>query len=163
MKTVFYLSVLLAPFWLALSGHYTKLLLILGIVSIALVVWISSRMNKVDNEGHPVDPLSWRIIPYVIWLTKEVVLSSLTVSKMILSPTLSLKQAVIRLPAHEMTNMQQVTYANSITLTPGTLTIDVSDDYLEVHTVHRDLLEPLVKEEMSSRIRAISNSENSAE
>ena len=148
--------IFLSLFWLALSGHYTGLLLSLGAASCIWVTLIARRMDVVDHEGHPVQNVSLRILPYYIWLGKEVILSSIAVARMILSNGTRVNPEVIRLPVDGMSDMEKVIYANSITLTPGTLTIDVDGDWLEVHTVRSDLLEPLKRGVMADRVRQIS-------
>ena len=156
MKFILTPLIFLSLFWLALSGHYTGLLLSLGAASCIWVTLIARRMDVVDHEGHPVQNVSLRILPYYIWLGKEVILSSIAVARMILSSGARVNPEVIRLPVDGMSDMEKVIYANSITLTPGTLTIDVDGDWLEVHTVRGDLLEPLKRGVMADRVRRIS-------
>ena len=156
MKYFITTIVFLAIFWLALSGHYTALLLCLGAFCCIWVGLISRRMDIVDLEGHQIRLVSLRIIPYFIWLAKEIIVSSVIVARMILSPKIKLNPAVERLPAEGMSDMEKVIYANSITLTPGTLTLEVSDSWLEVHTIRGDLLDSLRQGEMANRIRMIS-------
>ncbi len=156
MKYFITTIVFLAIFWLALSGHYTALMLCLGTICCIWVGMISRRMDIVDLEGHQIRLVSLRIIPYYIWLTKEIIVSSVIVVRMILSPKIKLNPVVERLPAEGMSDMEKVIYANSITLTPGTLTLEVADSWLEVHTIRSDLLDSLRQGEMANRIRMIS-------
>ncbi len=146
----------LALFWLALSGYYTALLLSLGVVSCIGVQLISKRMDIVNHEGHPIHLQPWRIVTYWVWLIKEIVLSTWSVSRMILAPKLTISPKVVRLPAHGMSDLQKVTYANSITLTPGTLTLDISQSELEIHSLRGKMLEPLERGEMADRVRKLS-------
>ena len=83
-------------------------------------------------------------------------MSSVIVARMILSPKIKLNPAVERLPSRRNERHGKVIYANSITLTPGTLTLEVSDSWLEVHTIRSDLLDSLRQGEMANRIRMIS-------
>jgi len=140
-------------FWLALSGHYVPLILAFGALSCALVCFIVSRMDIVDNEGRSIHLVSWRVIPYIAWLAKEIIVSSVTVARIALSPKLKLRPAVASVDAQGMKEVEKVNYANSITLTPGTLTLNVDDDSLLVHTVREDMLESLHSGEMANRIK----------
>lgn len=153
MKFVFSPITFLILFWLALSGHYTTLLLVLGAISCIWVQLISKRMNIIDHENVPIHLAPWRIVPYWIWLLKEILLSTWAVAKMIVSPQSNISPKVIRLPVNGMTEMEKTIYANSITLTPGTLTIDVDQSELEVHTLRGDMLEPLVRGDMATRVK----------
>ncbi len=152
MKTVVVPLAFLAAFWLALSGYYTGLLLGFGAISCAFVCFLALRMDIADQEGHPVYLVSWRIIPYLGWLIKEILSSSVTVARFALSPKLRIEPAVAALDARQMNEVEKVLYANSITLTPGTLTLDVADDRLIVHTVQHDLLNALKRGEMASKV-----------
>lgn len=145
----------LAMFWLALSGHYTALLLVLGAVSCIWVQRISRRMEIVDHEDYPIHLIPWRIVSYWFWLIKEIMISTWAVSKIILSPKSRINPKVVWLPADEMSDLQKVIYANSITLTPGTLTIEAENSRLEIHTLRGDMLEPLEQGDMADRVRKL--------
>ena len=155
MKFTLILLVLLVLFWLALSGHYTGLLLALGAVSCVWVALIARRMGIVDHEGRPIQKVTPWIFIYYVWLAWAIVMSSLAVARMILFRNDQVQPAVVRLSAAGMSDLEKVIYANSITLTPGTLTIDVKGDWLTVHSLHRDLVEPLERGVMADRVRQI--------
>ena len=155
MKVTIIPTALLTAFWLALSGHYTILLLCFGAFSVVWIMLLSRRMDITDHEGVTIPMISMRMLLYWFWLAKEVLISCLSVAKMILSPTGSLSPTVEKLPTGEMTDVEKVIYANSITLTPGTLTLEVSDDSIEVHTIQQNLLEDLKKGTMANQIRQV--------
>jgi len=161
MKSTLALLLFLSIFWLALSGHYSGLLLGLGFASCLWVALIARRMDVVDHGGLPVQKWSLRIFTtffiYLVWLGKEIVFSSIAVARMILSNGVRVRPEVIQLSVEGMNDMEKVIYANSITLTPGTLTVDVDGDWLNVHTVRGDLLEPLKRGDMANRVRRIYN------
>lgn len=163
MKLLLLPLMFLVVFWLALSGHYTFLLLSLGAVSIALALYISIRMDKVDREGHPIGTFSWRIITYYAYLIKEISVSNIEVARIILFSKKSLEPNIYRLPAKNMSPMERVTYANSITLTPGTLTLEVGEDWLEVHSINPELMKSLQREEMSEKVRTITGRKHKIE
>lgn len=154
MKHTISLFLTLAVFWLLNSGHYTPLILSLGAVSIAFVVYIAHRMDVVDHESQPLH-LTSRVPIYYIWLGKEIILANISVVKHIwlgnesISPTLSV------LKASQKTDMGKVIYANSITLTPGTVAIDVVDDQIMVHALLRESRDDLEAGEMDRRVRLL--------
>ncbi len=145
------LSVVLYVLWLLLSGHYNPLLLILGAVSCIFVAWIAYRMDVTDREGHPIH-LTWRSLVYWPWLFWEIVKANLEVARLIVSPRLAISPRVIKVKASQPDDLGQVIYANSITLTPGTVSIDVRDATIEVHAITREMAEGLMTGEMDRRV-----------
>jgi multicomponent Na+:H+ antiporter subunit E len=124
-------------FWLALSGHYTPVLITIGVLAAAGCVYIAARMRIADAEGHPIDRV-FAALTYYPWLIGEIVKSSWSVAKTILHPGLPISPTVTRVRASQKTSVGVATYANSITLTPGTITIAVSGNDLTVHALARD-------------------------
>ena len=121
-------------FWLVLSGHYTLMLLAIGAVASILVVGLATRMAVIDREGHPIY-LLYRAVWYWPWLFWEIVKSGISVSKIILSPTLPISPTLINLKATQKSVVGVVVYANSITLTPGTVSVEVEDNEIPVHAI----------------------------
>jgi len=116
-----------------LSGHTEGLLIGLGIASTLLTVFLSRRMNIIDHESWPFH-MSLPLLKYYLFLAKEIVVANISVIKHILRPG-SIKPVVISLPANKHTELSKVIYANSITLTPGTVTLDMSGDEIKVHSL----------------------------
>ena len=133
---------LLSACWLLWSGHTEPLILVFGAVSVVLCAWIAHRMDQVDRTREPYR-LGLRWIPYLPWLLLEIVKANLHVTWVILSPSLPVQPQLIRVKATQDSDLAQTIYANSITLTPGTLTLDVRAGELLVHAltdfVARDL------------------------
>ena len=137
--------------WLLLSGHFDPLLLILGVASCAVVIAITMRMDVVDHEGHPIH-LSWRAIWYWPWLAMEIVKANIDVVRCVLSPRLPISPTLIRLEASQKSDLGIVVYANSITLTPGTVSVDVEPGHILVHALMREGAEALRQGEMDRRV-----------
>lgn len=145
------LGAVLFVVWLLLSGHYTLFITVLGVASCALVVLVTLRMDLADREGHPIH-LTWRALTYWPWLFVEIVKSNIDVAKLILSPTMSITPTLIRVKASQTSDLGQVVYANSITLTPGTISVDVANGEILVHALSRDGAEALLEGEMDRRV-----------
>jgi multicomponent Na+:H+ antiporter subunit E len=145
------LALVLFALWLLLSGHYVPLLIGLGALSVLLVVTIALRMGVVDREGHPIH-LSPKALLYWPWLAWEIVKSNVDVARRILSPTLPISPTVIRLKASQKSELGKVIYANSITLTPGTVSIDIDGDKIEVHALTREAAQALRTGDMDRRV-----------
>ncbi|MDX1519631.1 MAG: Na+/H+ antiporter subunit E [Gammaproteobacteria bacterium] len=151
------LGLTLSILWLLLSGHYTALLLSLGLASVLLVVFIAHRMDVADQEGHPVDLRIIRLLAYWGWLLKQIVLSNIDVCRRILHPRLPISPTIVRLPCSQPDDLGRVIYANSITLTPGTVTLSVDREAVEVHALSQEAAEELAKGEMDRRVTRIMN------
>jgi multicomponent Na+:H+ antiporter subunit E len=146
------LVVMLAAFWLLLSGHVAPLFLFFGAASVLLVAWLARRLDIADDEGRPLQ-LSLRAPGYWLWLAVQILRSALVVMRRIWSPRLSIDPAVGAVAATAMTDVERVIYANSITLTPGTLALHVDDTRIEVHALERGSLEELAQGAMAARVR----------
>jgi multicomponent Na+:H+ antiporter subunit E len=137
--------------WLLWSGHYTPLLLSLGVVSSVLVLSIAMRMKVVDQEI-----AALRLVPrsllYVPWLLWEVVKANVDVARRILNPKLPINPRVIRVKTGQKQDLGRVIYANSITLTPGTVSIDTEGHTITVHALTKETAEGLETGEMDRRV-----------
>lgn len=124
-------------FWLALSGHYTPFLIGAGTACSLVCVAAAVRMGASDREGHPLQ-LFARAPGYYAWLVWEIVKSAWGVTRIILDPRLGISPTMTRVRASQRSAAGLATYANSITLTPGTITTAVDGDVLTVHALVRD-------------------------
>lgn len=148
------LGILLGLIWLALSGFLEPLLLTFGILSCLGVVLIAYRMDVIDHEGQPIH-LGWRVIVYWIWLAWEIVKSNIDVAKRILDPALPISPTMVRVKTTQHSELGEVIYANSITLTPGTVSIILEDKSVLVHAVAQEMAVELESGEMDRRVTAI--------
>jgi multicomponent Na+:H+ antiporter subunit E len=131
------LTVILFLFWLTLSGHYTLFLLAAGAGSAVLCVAVAARLRIADGEGHPIH-FGWGALTYFPWLLWEIAKSGWAVTKLILHPRLPISPTMTKVIASQKTTVGIATYANSITLTPGTITTGVKGNLLTVHALVRD-------------------------
>ena len=139
-------------FWLLLSGHLEPLMLGLGLVSVVLTVILVKRMTLVDHESYPLH-LSPKIPAFLAFIMQEIVKANIDVIKRIITfKSTSIGPQLIEVPASLKTDLGRVIYANSITLTPGTVSIDVSDDKILVHALTREAAEELASGEMAKAI-----------
>lgn len=151
MRNIIGLVVLLALIWLLNSGHYEGLFYFFGASSVLLVALIARRMAIVDHETAPVH-LTIRLASYYIWLFKAIVLANLDVIKRIWQPGSNISPCSGWIETQQQSDMGKVIYANSITLTPGTVTLDISGDKLQIHSLTREGLEALRDGEMDRRV-----------
>lgn len=145
-------AIALVLFWLLLSGHYTPLLLTLGAGAVGLVMWLLRRMDRVDGQHVALVP-GWRLLRYLLWLARIVVESNIDVARRIWAPDMPIKPSWARLKYELDAPMQTTLYANSITLTPGTLTADIGENEFLVHTLTEEGISDLRDGEMERRVR----------
>lgn len=146
------LLVALFAFWLLLSGHYTPFLLAAGVGSCVAVVVFSDRlMSVLDGEGHPIH-LSRNALVFWPWLLWEIAKAAWDVTKRILHPALPISPVMLRVKATQRTEVGRVIYANSITLTPGTISMELDDNTILVHALTREGAEGLETGDMDARV-----------
>lgn len=142
----------LVALWLLWSGIYLPLMLFLGLASCLLVVWLVKRFETLDHESVPLH-LGVGIFGYWGWLLKEIVISSLQVTRIILSPKLQISPTMVSIQCKSSGQVRQVLFANSITLTPGTLTTDIDENgLLSVHALTREGAQGVVSGDMNDRV-----------
>ncbi len=153
MRTTAGLFVLLFGVWLLWSGHYTPMLIGFGVGSCALVLVLAHRMGIVDSEGFPLH-LTPRILRYLPWLAVEVIKSNLELARRVLKPRIPIGPEIVELTASQRTDLGRTTYANSITLTPSTVTIEAdSDGAFVVHAISPEAAADLRSGEMDRRVK----------
>jgi len=154
------LGLTLFVLWLLLSGQYTfdsRLILALGLASCTFVVAIALRMKIADREGHPIHLLvpSLRYIPWLLW---AIVKSNIDVTRCILNPRLPISPTLVKVKAGQQSELGQTIFANSITLTPGTVSLDVEEDEILVHALTRESAEEVADGEMDRRVTLLEGS-----
>jgi multicomponent Na+:H+ antiporter subunit E len=144
--------VMLAAFWLLLSGHYAPLFLGFGVFSVLLVAWLAIRIDIVDDEARP---LRWllRVPRYWLWLGAQILQSAVVVCRLIWNPRAAFSPGLGSTSVEGMNDVERATYANSITLTPGTLSMTVDDRHIEIHALDADSLQTIEAGEMARRLR----------
>lgn len=161
------LGAVLTVLWLLLSGFFEPLLLGLGFISIALTVWLAHRMDVVDHEGHPIHLVPHALLSYWPWLGRQILASNWDVAKIILSPKMPINPHVFSTKASQVSEVGRTTYANSITLTPGTVTIATHPDgTFDVHAIDdaaREGVETLEMDRRCTRLEDIKAAAHDAE
>ncbi len=136
--------------WLLLSGIYTPLLLTFGAAAALVVVLLMRRMDRVD--GRALDyTFGLRPLAYLPWLLWEIVKANLHVAKVVLTPRLPVRQRLVRVKGAQRTEFAQVVYGNSITLTPGTITLDIRDGTFLVHALTDEAADGLLEGAMDRK------------
>lgn len=147
----FSLCATLFGFWLALSGHYTNTFFIIGALCSIAIVAFSLRMSVVDEEGHPIH-LAFRALTYWPWLFWEIAKSAVDVTRIILNPRLPISPTMVTIKSLQKTGLGVSIFANSITLTPGTISVDVVGGDILVHALSKSGADDLEEGTMNRRV-----------
>lgn len=156
LRHAFNLALFLFAIWVLLSGHYTPLMILFGVLSTLFVVFLATRADLIDRETQPV-LIKLSVLFYWVWLGREIIKSNIDVTRRILSPGLPISPTVFTVRATQKTELGRVTYANSITLVPGTVTMDVDEDVFTVHALTREAAADLKRGEMNRRVCDVEN------
>ena len=154
MNRAYWLWGVLFAVWLLLSGHFDPLFIVFGVLTCTVAVWVCARMGVVDRESLPVH-LVGRAAGYVPWLAWEVFKSNLRVARIILAPRPRLDPSIVHFRASQRTDLGRFIYANSITLTPGTVTTGVAGDDMEVHAIVQTEIDGSEENDMNRRVAAL--------
>ena len=139
--------------WLLMSGIYNGLLIGFGIASCLLCTWLSLRIGAIDREGLPTH-LFARLPAYLAWLIGEIISSNIATAKIILRGTSD--PEIFEVSANQSTAAGLANYANSITLTPGTVTVDIDEaktgpSRFLVHALHPQFGDDVRSSDMDER------------
>ena len=132
-----------------MSGHYTILITSLGVLSCLLCVYLTIKGKFLDNETIPVYFFP-RLIQYTLWLIKEIFVSNIATAKVILTKTEDPELFTVK--SSQKTNEGKVTYANSITLTPGTVTTQINENIFEVHALNQKFGDEIRSSDMDKMV-----------
>lgn len=149
-RSLAFLAVL-GAFWLLLSGLFTPFLLTAGAACTLGVFYLTRRMDLLDREGFPIH-LAWRaLFWYWPWLAREILKAGWDVTKRILDPRLPISPTLAEVQPSQRTDLGLTIHANSITLTPGTLCVEVSPGRFLVHALTQEGAAALANSEMDRR------------
>ena len=124
-------------FWIVMSGRFDGFHLALGVISSAIVSYISHDLffKDIKNRYRHIEAV--RFIKYLPWLFYQIVVANFYVAFLVLDPMMSerLEPRIIKFKTKLKKELSLVTFGNSITLTPGTITVLIKDGYYYVHAI----------------------------
>jgi multicomponent Na+:H+ antiporter subunit E len=148
-------ALILFAFWALLSGKFDLFHLTLGAICSALAGYLFHDLLFVNVRVGDVRTVAWRFIKYIPWLLHQILLANIHVASLVLSPTMPITPQVVTFKTKLETDISNVTLANSITLTPGTITMDIKDGVFYVHALSQKVADDLNAGEMEDRIAHI--------
>lgn len=153
--------VTLLAFWFILSGHFDALHIAYGVVSATIVVALTGGLERlgtrVDAAGRALPvftfSLPWpRFLAYLPWLLGQIIIANLQIAAVILHPRLPIAPTMVRFRTRLRGDLARAAFGNSITLTPGTITLDVDGDEFVVHALTRGAARALLTQTMERRV-----------
>ncbi|MEZ5745618.1 MAG: Na+/H+ antiporter subunit E [Paracoccaceae bacterium] len=147
--------VFLIALWLLLSGIYKPMIIGFGAASVLVALLVVRRMDGVDEDRVDQQLDAVASIKYFFWLMAEIAKANWNVTKVILAPRMPIRQHLFAVPHSQKTDLAQVVFANSITLTPGTITVETESDGFLVHAVAYSTDDRAALADMNRRVAAI--------
>lgn len=146
------LFIILFSFWLLLSGKLDAFHIIFGLASTALVTIMCYDMVFENEAGNRNPTKIFRFLVYVPWLIYQIIIANIDVAKRVLHPSMPIEPDFIVFKSRLKSEMSRTTLANSITLTPGTITVDIVGDEFIVHAIARAPADDLLKGAMEKKV-----------
>lgn len=153
MKHIIGMGVALAALWLLLSTHFEPLMLGFGLASVVLTLFIAWRMDVLDHESHPFH-LTLHLPKFWFLLFIEIFKSNWDVTLRVLGIR-PVTPTVLTVPVPHKTDLGRVMYANAITLTPGTASLQVTESSIVVHALSEEGAEDLKRGYLASVVPEI--------
>ncbi|PHR59163.1 MAG: cation:proton antiporter [Robiginitomaculum sp.] len=150
VRSALLLLCVLVAYWFTLSGYFDHtVLLVTGGISILLVIGLAARMKLLDSETVPYGKV--KTLGYFVWLFKEIGKANMIVVKAVLNPDMKISPSMISVDMKQSTDLGRTVFANSITLTPGTISVELEDGQIKVHALLTEMTDLSGFEEMSER------------
>lgn len=130
---IFLLHVVLAVLWVLMWGQFDVYTLAAGFVVGYLLLALLGRRQ----EGAQYATKLWRVLRFTVYFVRILVIANWQVAKLVLTPSMPIRPRILRYPVAELTPAQTTTLASAITLTPGTLAVELSpdDEWLYIHCI----------------------------
>ena len=148
-------AIIMFVFWIFLSGEFSFILLLSGIISSLLVSYISHDLLIGNGDMKLGFIRTIRFIKFLPWLLWQIVLANIDLALRTLHPKMPINPMLINFKNNLKTDLGMVILANSITLTPGTVTIDVNENDFFIHVISEKAAQSLISGEMQARVKKI--------
>ncbi len=140
--------------WCVFSGMFDAFHLALGVISCLIITLISGDLffnSEKITKSHIINGL--RFIKYLPWLIYQIIIANIHVAYLVLHPKMPIEPFVLEYKAKLKKDISKVVFANSIILTPGTITMDITkDNVFLVHCISRKVADDLLTGEMEKRV-----------
>ena len=148
-------ALIMFAFWIFLSGKFSLILLLSGLISSLLVSYMSNDLLIGNGDIKLGFIRTIRFIRFLPWLLWQIVLANIDLALRTLHPKMPINPMLINFKNNLKTDLGMVILANSITLTPGTVTIDVNENKFLIHVISEKAAQSLISGEMQARVKKI--------
>lgn len=161
MKTLSFRNLIISfttllAFWFIMSGFFDLVHALMGVASVACVLALNYQLRKhkyFEDEVDVLDELRYgQLIIYLFWLGWQILVSGIQVARVILSPSLPIEPQMIRFKVNLPSAHAKMILGNSITLTPGTLTVDIHEDEFLVHAIMPQSYKGIIDDTMPRKV-----------
>lgn len=154
---------ILFAFWLILSGHFDAKYISIGVLSAGLVTFLTNDLfhsalcygERGETKTRLVFLQLWRFLAYLPWLLSRIIMANIQVAYLVLHPKMPIEPVLFLFQTKMRKGIAQVTLANSITLTPGTVTVNLENGKYIIHTLKPPLARELAEAKMQNKVAAI--------
>ena len=159
-KNIIIMFFLLLFFWSIIDGKLTVESIILGSSASILIIYLNKDILFTSSDGGPVTiRFLWHFTALIAILIVEIVKSNINVAKIVLNPKMPIEPSFIRVPVRFKKDFNKVLYGNVVTLTPGTLTVDIDEDEYIIHALTKDAAEGLHGSELEKHVLLLEENE----
>ncbi len=159
MKTIVFSFTSLFLLWLLLSGYFKTNLIVFGVISCVFVTYLSIKL-KIYSSHHERIKFNLRLPLYIPWLLKEIIKSNLHVARCILGSRDSIQPQTVCAKPSQKTNTGLAVHANSITLTPATISVDIDKDEILVHALTNHSAQSIINGDIDERVSKLEGNIN---
>lgn len=128
--------VVLLFFWILLNGNLALDTLLIGVLASAAILFFLRESMSFLNEFRATPQAVWASLQYIGYFLKELVKSNIALAQVVLAPELPINPGIVKVRTRLKSKMGRLMLANSITLTPGTLTVEIEGEWLYIHWVN---------------------------
>ncbi len=142
-------------FWILLSGEFTFILITSGVVASLITAYLSHDIFVGKADLKTETGRVFKFIVYIPWLLWEIILANVEIAYLVLNPKPLVDPQIVRFKNDLKTDLGIVTLAHSITLTPGTVTVEANREEFVIHAIWQKSADGIIGGEMQRKVKKI--------
>ncbi len=148
-------AIAMFAFWILLSGEFTFILITSGVIASLIVAYLSHDIFIGKPDLKTETGRVFRFLRYLPWLLWQIILCNVEIAYLVLNPKSLVDPQLVRFKNDLKTDLGIVTLANSITLTPGTVTVEANEEEFVIHAIWQKSAEGIIDGEMQRKVKKI--------
>lgn len=162
--SIFVSFITMMAFWFIMSGFFDAIHITFGVISVASVLYVNYQLKSYRYFDDDIDGLQQlrygRAAYYFFWMIIQIILSGFHVLKVISKPDMPIETAIITFDADLPNVHARMILGNSITLTPGTITVDIKGNQFTVHALDSNSRKGIISDEMPRQVLKLFSDED---